>query len=47
MLDTVGSERVLFGSDAPAGIRDDGGHRYDLPPLPDRTMADNLLALIS
>jgi len=50
MLETVGSDRVLFGSDAPAGIRvgagPDSGHRYDVLPLPDRVMGDNLLELI-
>ena len=46
MLDAVGPGRVLFGSDAPAGIRADGGHRYQLPQLPDRAMADNLLSLL-
>ena len=46
MLDAVGPGRVLFGSDAPAGIRADGGHRYQLPQLPDRSMADNLLSLL-
>jgi predicted TIM-barrel fold metal-dependent hydrolase len=46
MIEAVGPDRVLFGSDAPAGIRDGGGHRYDLMPLPDRAMGDNLEALL-
>jgi predicted TIM-barrel fold metal-dependent hydrolase len=47
MLAAVGADRVLFGSDAPAGIRaDGGGHRYEVPPLPDRAMGDNLLSLL-
>jgi predicted TIM-barrel fold metal-dependent hydrolase len=45
LLAAVGPERVLFGSDAPAGIRADGGHRFEIPPLPDRAMADNALSL--
>jgi uncharacterized protein len=47
MLEAVGPERVLFGSDAPAGIRANGGHRYDVLPLPDRAMGNNALELIS
>jgi hypothetical protein len=46
MLPAVGPDRVLFGSDAPVGLRSDGGHRYELPPLPDRAMGQNLVALL-
>jgi len=48
LLAAVGPDRVLFGSDAPAGIRDGHGHRYpEPPPLPDRAMGDNALALLT
>jgi hypothetical protein len=46
MLEAVGPDRVLFGSDAPVGLRMDGHHRYELPPLPDRAMGDNVLSLL-
>jgi predicted TIM-barrel fold metal-dependent hydrolase len=46
LLDAVGPDRVLFGSDAPVGIRTNGGHTYDVPPLPDRVMGENFLALL-
>ena len=48
MLAAVGPDRVLFGSDAPAGIRTDGrGHAYKLPPLPERSMGANVEALFA
>jgi predicted TIM-barrel fold metal-dependent hydrolase len=46
MLSAVGPDRVLFGSDAPAGLRAGGGHRYDVPRLPDRAMGQNLVSFI-
>ena len=47
LLRAVGADRVIFGSDAPTGIRaDGGGHRYDVPALPDRTMGENLVSLL-
>jgi predicted TIM-barrel fold metal-dependent hydrolase len=46
MLEVVGSDRVLFGSDAPPGIRAPGGHRYELPRLPDVAMGQNALSFI-
>jgi predicted TIM-barrel fold metal-dependent hydrolase len=46
LLDVVGPDRVLFGSDAPVGIRSNGGHAYDVPPLPDRAMGENFLVLL-
>ncbi len=48
LVKAVGPERVLYGSDAPIGIRDpDRGHAYALPPLPDRAMGANLLDLLA
>jgi predicted TIM-barrel fold metal-dependent hydrolase len=47
LVRAVGPERVLYGSDAPIGIRGSGGHAYDLPPLPDRAMGQNLLDLLA
>jgi len=46
LLQRVGPGRVLFGSDAPIGIRSDGTHRYDPPPLPDRAMGANVESLL-
>jgi predicted TIM-barrel fold metal-dependent hydrolase len=50
MIDAVGPDRVIFGSDAPAGLRvgpgPESGHRYEVPPLPDRAMGDNLAAIL-
>ena len=46
LLAAVGPDRVLFGSDAPVGIRTDGRHRYRLLPLPDRAMGENFVALL-
>jgi uncharacterized protein len=50
MIDAVGPDRVLFGSDAPAGLRvgagPASGHRYDVPPLPAPVMAPNALTLL-
>jgi len=46
LVKTVGPERVLFGSDAPIGIRSKGGHNYNPPPLPSRCFGDNLSALL-
>lgn len=46
LLRAVGPARVLYGSDAPVGIRSPDGHRYDFPSLPDSVMGDNLLALL-
>jgi predicted TIM-barrel fold metal-dependent hydrolase len=43
MLAAVGPERVLFGTDAPVGIRTNGGHAFRLPPLPDRAMGENAM----
>ncbi len=47
LVRAVGAERVLYGSDAPIGIRGGGGHAYALPPLPDRAMGQNLLDLLA
>lgn len=46
LLRAVGPDRVLYGSDAPVGLRAPHGHRYQLPPLPDPVMGENLLALL-
>jgi predicted TIM-barrel fold metal-dependent hydrolase len=46
LVKAVGPERVVFGSDAPIGIRKGDGHRYDPPPLPSRCFGDNLSALL-
>ncbi|MFN2545722.1 MAG: amidohydrolase family protein [Actinomycetota bacterium] len=46
MLAAVGPDRVLFGSDAPPGLRAGDGHRYELPRLPDRAMGANVEALL-
>ena len=47
MLAAVGPSRVVFGSDAPVGIRARGGdYRYDPPPLPSRCFGDTLASLL-
>jgi predicted TIM-barrel fold metal-dependent hydrolase len=46
LVKAVGPARVVFGSDAPIGIRTRNGHRYDPPPLPSRCFGDNLAALL-
>jgi hypothetical protein len=47
LLDEVGPDRVVFGSDAPVGIRARaGGYRYRPPPLPSRCFGDTLGALL-
>lgn len=46
LLGAVGPDRVVFGSDAPIGIRARGGYRYDPPPLPERALGPNLEALL-
>lgn len=46
LVRTVGPDRVIYGSDAPIGIRDGGAHAYALPELPDRAMGQNLLDLL-
>lgn len=46
LVHAVGPDRVIYGSDAPIGIRAGGGHRFELPELPDRSMGDSLAALL-
>jgi len=47
LLAAVGPARVVFGSDAPVGIRTrDGAHRYDPPDLPSRCFGDTLAELL-
>ena len=47
MLAAVGPSRVVFGSDAPVGIRArGGGYRYDPPPLPSRCFGDTLASIL-
>jgi hypothetical protein len=47
MLATVGPSRVVFGSDAPVGIRARGGaYRYDPPALPSRCFGETLAAFL-
>ncbi|MGZ4143848.1 MAG: amidohydrolase family protein [Actinomycetota bacterium] len=47
LVAAVGPERVVFGSDAPIGIRSRSeGHRYDPPPLPSRCFGDNLAIVL-
>ncbi|MGH9013989.1 MAG: amidohydrolase family protein, partial [Acidimicrobiia bacterium] len=46
LLDAVGPDRVIYGSDGPSGLRVEGGHRYELPPLPDQAMGANFLRLL-
>jgi predicted TIM-barrel fold metal-dependent hydrolase len=42
----AGDDRVLYGSDAPIGVRSGHGHAYDLPDLPGRVMGANALSLL-
>lgn len=47
LVDAVGPSRVVFGSDAPVGIRGRGGvYRYNPPPLPSRCYGDTLASLL-
>jgi predicted TIM-barrel fold metal-dependent hydrolase len=43
----VGPSRVIYGSDAPVGIRDGAAYRYATPSLPDRAMGANLESLLA
>ena len=48
LLETVGPDRVVFGSDAPIGIRARGeSHRYQPPPLPSRCFGDTLASFLA
>jgi len=47
LLRAVGPERVVYGSDAPIGVRLPNGHGYELPSLPDRAMGENLASLLA
>lgn len=48
LIQQVGADRVIFGSDAPTALRAGGGrYAYDTPPLPDRALGDNLAALLA
>jgi predicted TIM-barrel fold metal-dependent hydrolase len=47
LLQAVGPARVVYGSDGPSGLRVAGGHRYELPPVPDRVLGENFTRLIS
>ncbi|MGH2829323.1 MAG: amidohydrolase family protein [Actinomycetota bacterium] len=46
LVDAVGRDRVVFGSDAPIGLRARSGHEYRPPPLPDAAMGANLLRVL-
>ena len=47
MLEAVGPARVVFGSDAPVGIRARGGtYRYDPPPLPSQCYGETLASFL-
>lgn len=46
LLEAVGPDRVVFGSDAPIGIRTKEGHAFALPPLPDRALGASVLELL-
>lgn len=46
LVNAVGPAHVIYGSDAPVGIRDGKGYRYALPPLPDRAIGANLESLL-
>jgi hypothetical protein len=47
LVSAVGPSRVVFGSDAPVGIRArGGGYRYDPPPLPSRCFGDTLASVL-
>lgn len=46
LVGAVGPERVVFASDGPTGLRDDGGYSYPEPPIPDRALGENLIALL-
>jgi hypothetical protein len=47
LLAAVGPDRVVFGSDAPVGIRTRGGvHRYEPPALPSKCYGDTLSAFL-
>ncbi|MGH9012454.1 MAG: amidohydrolase family protein [Acidimicrobiia bacterium] len=47
LLQAVGPDRVIYGSDAPSGLRVEGGHRYEFPPVPDQVLGENFTRLIS
>ena len=47
LVDSVGPSRVVFGSDAPVGIRARGGdYRYDPPPLPSQCFGETLASFL-
>ena len=47
MLEAVDPSRVVFGSDAPIGIRArGGGYRYDPPALPSRCYGETLASVL-
>jgi len=47
LLDAVGPSRVVFGSDAPIGIRARGGvYRYNPPPLPSQCYGETLASFL-
>jgi hypothetical protein len=47
LLSAVGPSRVVFGSDAPVGIRVRGrAYRYDPPALPSRCFGDTLASVL-
>ena len=45
MLAAVGPSRVVYGSDAPIGIRSRGGYRYNPPSLPSRCYGETLASI--
>lgn len=47
LVGAVGAARVVYGSDAPIGIRAGGGHEYKAPPLPERSLGANLESLLA
>ena len=47
LVAAVGPSRVVYGSDAPIGIRArGGGYRYNPPPLPSRCYGQNLASVL-
>jgi predicted TIM-barrel fold metal-dependent hydrolase len=46
LVTAVGPHRVIYGSDAPVGIRRDGAYAYGVPHLPDRAMGANVVSLL-
>ena len=51
MIGQVGTDRVIFGSDAPTALRvggrSGGDYAYNTPPLPERALGDNLASLLA